>query len=208
MGNSKVSKDFSTSKYGDGPLNKKAVSIEDKMKGNPNFVTPDPPLKDLTDANAKYYVALGKVESGTKEDTAVKNDLRFALVFILKQMADYVQASSNGVESVILSSGYDVNKKPGTIGELDKPQNLVVTAGKNKGAVDISCNVIDNIYMYEFYYTDAPVIPISVWIMKTSTKSKMKIDGLISGKQYSFRVAGAGTDPSRNYSEIATTYVL
>ena len=63
-------------------------------------------------------------------------------------------------------------------------------------------------YFYEFEYTEMPLAPTPNWIQKTCTKRRLLLEGLTSGKQYAFRVAGAGSDPSRIYSEIATSYVL
>ena len=208
MGNSKVSKDFSTGKYSDAGLSNKANYIVDKMTGNSFFATPVPSLKDVTDANNAYIAALGKVEYGSKEDTVIKNNLRAALIALLKQLADYVQSTSNGDEANILSSGFDVNKKPSLIGQLDKPEGFTVKPGENKGSVVLNCNVVQYANFYEFEFMELPATVNSMWIQKTGTKRKMQIDGLTSGKQYTFRVAAAGSDPSRIWSEEVSSYVL
>jgi hypothetical protein len=208
MGNSKVSKDFSNGKYSDAGLSSKANYIVDQMTDNPAFATPTPPLKDVTDANNEYISALGKVEYGSKADTVIKNNLRAALIVLLKLLADYVQTTSNGDEAIILSSGFDVNKKPATVGELDKPTGFSVKPGNNKGSMMMSCYAVNNANFYEFEYMELPVTPNSVWIQKTTTKSKLMIDGLISGKQYNFRVTAAGSDPSRVWSDEISSYVL
>ena len=208
MGNSKVSKDFSTTKYTDTGISTKTSFIVSEMTDNPAFTTPNPPLKDVTDANNEYIVSLGKVEYGSKADTVIKNNLRAALTVLLKQLADYVQTTSNGDEAIILSSGFDVNKKPGTIGQLDKPTGFSVKPGTNKGSIILSCNAVANANFYEFDYMELPAAPNSVWIQKTGTKSKLTIEGLTSGKQYNFRVAAAGSDPSRVWSDEISSYVL
>ncbi|MDR3653580.1 MAG: hypothetical protein P4L34_11515 [Paludibacter sp.] len=208
MGNSKVSKDFSTGKYTDAGLSSKTNFIVGEMTDNAAFATPIPLLKDVTDANNEYIVALGKVEYGSKADTVIKNNLRAALTVLLKQLADYVQTTSNGDEARILSSGFDVNKKPATIGQLAKPIGFSVKPGTNKGSMILSCNVVSNADFYEFEYMELPVTPNSVWIQRTSTKSKLVMDGLISGKLYNYRVAGAGSDPSRIWSDEISSYVL
>jgi len=208
MGNSKVSKDFSTSRYTDWGLSNKTNYIVDKMTGNVLFATPAPPLKDVTDANNAYITALGKVEYGTKEDTVIKNNLRAALIVLLKLLADYVQTTSNGDEAIILSSGFDVNKKPSVVGQLAKPDGLTVKPGDNKGSMVVSCNVVDYANFYEFEFMELPAVVNSMWIQKTSTKRKMQIDGLTSGKQYNFRVAGAASDPSRIWSDEVSSFVL
>lgn len=208
MGNAKVSKDFSNGKYTDAGLSNKVNYIINQMTDNPAFTTPTPPLKNVTDANNEYIISLGKVEYGSKADTVNKNNLRAALIVLVKLLADYVQTTNNGDEAIILSSGFDVNKKPGTIGQLDKPTGFSVKPGNNKGSMIVSCFPVNNANFYEFEYMELPATPNSVWIQKTSTKSKLQIDGLISGKLYNFRGAGAGSDPSRIWSDEISSYVL
>ena len=208
MGNSKVSKDFSTSRYTDWGLSNKTNYIVDKMTGNAVFATPAPPLKDVKDANNDYITALGKVEYGTKEDTVIKNNLRAALIVLLKLLADYVQTTSNGDEAIILSSGFDLTKKPAAVGVLDKPTNFVINPGKNKGSVNASCDKVELAKFYEVEFTETPVTPTSVWRQRSSTKSKTDLDGFTSGVEYAFRMCGAGSNPTRVWSEIVITYVL
>jgi len=208
MGNSKVSIDFSTGKFADGPLANKASAIADKMDGNPNFATPLPPVKDLRTAISDYLSALAKVEFGSREDTVIKNNMRAALIVVLKQLAAYVQTTSDGDEAIILSSGFDVNKRPSTVGELAKPENLTVKPGTNKGTMVLMCDVVDYANFYEFSYRELPAAADTLWIQKTSTKRKLQIDGLTSGKQYAFRVAGAGSYPTRVWSEEVQSFVL
>jgi len=208
MGNAKISKDFSTGKYADSDFTIKAGHIVEKMTDNTNFATPEPALANLTAANNALLAAMAKVQSGNREDTVIKNNCRTALETLLKSEADYVQRISNGDEAIILSSGFDVNKKPGTVGQLAKPTNLAVKPGDNRGTLLVSCDVVENASFYEFDYTEAPVTADSVWTQKTTTKHKLLIEGLASGKQYTFRVAGAGSDPSRVWSDDVSSYVL
>jgi len=208
MGNAKVSKDVSTSKYADSELTIQTGHIVDKMTDNPNFKEPDPALANLTAANVAFLAAIARVLNGSKEDTVIKNNCRVTLETLLKSEADYVQRASNGDEAIILSSGFDVNRKAGTVGQLNKPTNLMLKPGSNRGSLWVSCEVVDNASFYVIEYTVGPVTADSVWIQTTSTKRKLLIDGLASGKEYFFRMAGGGSDPSRVWSDIASSYVL
>jgi hypothetical protein len=138
----------------------------------------------------------------------IKNNCRKTLESLLKLETDYVQQTSEGDEAIILSSGFDVYKKPSVVGPLPKASGLTIKAGGNKGSISANCNVIPNAAFYQFEYTEAPVAPNCIWIVKTTTKHKLLIDGLISGKQYVFRVAGAGSDSSRNWSDEISSFVL
>ena len=61
---------------------------------------------------------------------------------------------------------------------------------------------------YEFEHSEMPIILNSIWTKLTSTKRKLIINQLISGKQYSFRVAGASSDPTRVWSDEIQSFVL
>ena len=208
MGNAKISKDFSTGKYADSDLSIKTGHIVEKMTDNTNFTTPDPALANVTAAKNAFIASIAKVQNGSKEDTVIKNNCRTTLETLLKNEADYVQRVSNGDEAIILSSGFDVNKKPGTVGQLAKPTTLTLKPGENRGTLWVSCDVVANASFYEFDYAEAPVTADSAWTQKTTTKHKLLIEGLTSGKQYTFRVAGAGSDPSRVWSDDVSSYVL
>ncbi|ADQ80428.1 hypothetical protein Palpr_2292 [Paludibacter propionicigenes WB4] len=208
MGNAKVSINFSSGKYSDEALGTKTNNIIENMERNPNFQSPTPSIQELRTANNNYIASLAKVEGGTKQDTVIKNNLRAIVEDMLQTLGGYVQTISGGDESIILSSGMDVNKKKSPVGQLPKPENLTVKPGDNKGAVILTCDVVPSASFYEFEYTEMPLTATPNWIQKTCTKRRLQLEGLISGKQYAFRVAGAGSDPSRIYSEIATSYIL
>lgn len=208
MENNKVSKNFSSNKYTQAQLKVKADHIIDEMTDNPHFPTPSPTLEVLTTASANYGNALEKAQNGNKEDTVLKNNAKEELIALLKQMANYVQMASAGNEAIILSSGFNVNKKPSLIGPLPKATNLKVSMAPNRGSVLLSCKVIKKARVYVFEYTHAPVNNDSVWTKAVSTKHNTQIDGLNSGQQYVFRVAGAASDPTRNWSDQISSYVL
>lgn len=208
MENCTVSRNFSTSKYSDEALATKSQVIHDDMNGNEHYPSPDPSLDVLQSAISDYNEAIVKSINGSKDDTAVKNARRQILDDILHRLSYYVQVTSNGVEAVILSSGFDINKNPGTVGTLPKPQNFKVVIGANKGSIEVSCDTVAHAAFYEYQYTKAPVDANSVWTMRTATKRKLLIEGLTSGQQYVFKMAAAGSDPNRIWSDEIASYIL
>ena len=204
----KVCTEFSTKKYSDTEISVTATNILDNMTDNPNFTTPIPPIADVRATVSSYVVSLAKAEKGSQDDRVIKNSWRAKLEDQLKDLSLYVQLTSKGDAVIISSSGFDTNKKPGTVGPLYKPENVSVKMGDNKGSVWFACDAIDRASFYEFEYAEVTADGILNWIHKTSTKHKILIDGLTSGKQYVFRVAGAGSDPSRVWSDEITTFVI
>jgi len=208
MGSFTVSKNFSTGKYSDEALATKSQVIHDDLNENAHYPTPDPTLADLQTAITDFLLSIVKAKNGTKEDTADKNAKRQTLVDLLRRLSYYVQVTSNGDETIILSSGFDTNKQSGTVGVLPKPENFKVITGVNRGSIELSCDAVNHANFYEYMYTMAPVSTISVWITRTSTKRRLLIDGLSSGQQYIFKMAAAGSDPNRTWSDEIASYIL
>jgi len=208
MGNSKVLTDFSSGEYTDLELSNKASNISTEMTGNAKFPAPVKELDAMNVANAAFKASLDKIENGTKEDTAIKKVNRASLEKALRILALYVQVTSDGDEAIILSSGFDVNSKHEPIGKLPKPEGFGVKVDVAPGTVIVFCNVIPGASFYEIEYSEVTADGVRKWIKVTSTKRKLEIAGLISGKQYVFRMAGAGSNPARMWSDEIITFVI
>jgi hypothetical protein len=204
----RVSTDFSSKNYTDMELSVTGTNITDCMTGNPHFETPIPPLADVKATIVSYNASLAKAEKGSQDDRLVKNSWRSTLENQLQNLGLYVQLISKGDSLIISSSGFYVNRKPSAVGPLAKPENVIIKMGDNPGSVWMSCDTIVSAVFYEFDYAEVTPNGIYNWIHKTCTKRKLLIEGLTSGKQYIFRVAGAGSDPSRIWSNLITTFVI
>ena len=208
MGIVKVTTDFSSKNYTDTELSVKCTKVIDKMSGNQNFPNPTPSLQEIRDTNISYIASLAKADKGSADDRVIKNNWRAKVESQMKELSLYVQITSKGDDVIVSSSGLDVNKKPMAVGALPKPENVIVKIGNNMGSVWASCDAIASASFYEFDYAEVTADGVLNWIHKTSTKHKILIEGLTSGKQYVFRVAGAASDPSRVWSDRISSFVI
>lgn len=208
MSDAKVLINFSSSVYTDLEVGNKSDDIIEMMTSNPNFQIPLPELDAVRVANTTYQTSLINLKNGTKEDTAIKNQNRRVLEKALKNLGLYVQIKSNGDEAIILSSGFDVAGKRVPVGKLPKPEGFGVKVGVAKGTVVVYCIAITYANFYEVEYAEVQADGTRNWIKLTSTKHKLEITGLASGKQYVFRMAGGGTNPARMWSDEIATYVI
>jgi hypothetical protein len=126
----------------------------------------------------------------------------------LGSTAVQVQDLSAGDEEVIVSAGFDVKRKPTPVGILERPDNVKANPGPTRGSLEISWNVIQGAYMYEIEYIVNPETDKSQREHTSTTKHKAVIDGLIRGQAYSIRVAAAGSDPERVWSDEIISYVM
>ena len=203
-----VSKTFSAKKYKDADLPVKARFILEQMTNNAHFPDIQEKLDELNTKVESYRTALSDSTEGGRLTTAIKQECRRELEDCLQELAAYVQLSSKGDAVLISSSGFDTHKKAARVGVLDKPEAVRIILGPMQGSAWISCNGVDRALFYVFEYCAAPFTADSVWIQVTGSRRKMLIEGLTSGKEYCFRVAGARTHPSRIWSDVVKSYVI
>ncbi len=185
--------------YKDDALDQKAGLILLNMTGNTNFPTPIPALTSVQTALDAYTAALAAL--GTPTATVAKNQARASLESLLASLAGYVQRTSNADVGIMLSSGFDVSKPPTPVGVLPKPLGFTVKNATIKGSIVLSVKPVPGAKSYQFEYTDAPVTATSVWKILTGTATTFTVPGLQSTKEYTFRVAGIGSNPARVYTD-------
>jgi len=203
-----VSKTFSAKKYKDADLPIRAESVSEHMTNNAHFPDIQEKLDELNTKIESYRTALSDSTEGGRLSTLIKQECRRKLEDCLQELAAYVQLSTKGDAVLISSSGFDTHKKAARVGQLDKPGNVRIILGPMQGSAWISCNGVDRALFYVFEYCAAPLTADSVWIQVTGSRRKMLIEGLTSGKEYCFRVAGARTHPSRIWSDVINSYVI
>jgi hypothetical protein len=110
-------------------------TILTSMTGNPGYTTPDPTLAAVTTAMNDFATALANAADGGATLTAIKNDKRAALVGLLRNLANYVQVACNGDLTVLMSSGFPIQKpQRSPIGVLPAPTGLTLDWGICRGS--------------------------------------------------------------------------
>lgn len=183
----------------------KARQVVAALTGNANFTTPVPSLSIVTRAADSFENALALPNS--KEATAVRTQTRGEVIKLLNALANYVQQNSNGSVTIMLTSGFDVNRLPGKIGQLQQPSNFRVTA-KPGQSVHLRTNAIYGAHSYNFEYALITNNVIGEWKTCQSTKSFTTIYNLQKSAEYAFRVAGVGAYPVLTYSDVLVSVIL
>ena len=204
----KVSLDFSTNQYSDAELSVKASTAAGSLDGNEHFPSLAPNVTAIRALLLTFDDFLSKMGDGNKQITARKNNARFDLVEALCEAGRLVQNISKGDEVQILSSGFDMNRKPTPIDILDQPGNLTVKPGKIPGTLDITWDVVSHARSYELRFTKLPKTEASIYEKVTTPKHKATLEGLISGQQYALQVAGVGSNPKRVWSFEIVSFVM
>ena len=208
MNTTRVAKEVSRNKYSDEGISTYAQSIKNDLTDNPNFPVPTPPLIELQKGIDELNIAIVNCKNGTKEDTVIKKNKRSALESLLKKLANYVQDTSNGDEAMILSSGFDIVRKATPIGPLPRVTGIEITAGTSRGSLNLKWDVVENAYTYNIEYVELPSSETSVKQRISTSKSSLTIPSLKRGQQYAFQIVAVGSDPTQNWSDIVTSFVM
>lgn len=191
----------------DEGLEVKVQSIIKSMTNNVSFPAPIPELDAVSQAFTAFQVALVAQRTGTKRETAIKNDLRAALILTCRHLANVVDAKSNNDLGILLSSGFDARKEPTPAGRVGKPVGLQVTMGIVPGSVKVSIGKVPSAILFVYQYALAPATDQTEWKTLNSTTRTKTIINLEPGKQYAFRVGAAGADPEVVYSDVMLRFV-
>jgi hypothetical protein len=208
MTKAKVIVDFSPNRYTDIKLSQKAAYIVLCLLNNPNFLELAEEVLAMQLKKNAFHVLLTKKQERSKQQTVEKKSLRAELESILSSTGGRVQTLSGDNELLILNAGYDVKRKGAPIGMLAMPTNLTANPGAAHGSLAMKWDSVARASMYELLYTTAPSTPDIVWIHISTTRHKLTLSNLTRGQAYAIKVAAAGTDPRRVWSDEIISYVM
>ena len=196
------------------------------MTGNASFTSPSPALATVSSAATDLENAIIAAQDGGKSKTALMHAKEVVLDNILTQLGLYVEATANGDDSVILSSGANARHTKGAPQVPAVPANVNAATGVAEGAISLNWETVKNarVYVVE-QLDDASTIQSSRSIAPVSggtltpvvanwhqvaivTKSKISLSNLISGNKYAYRIYCVGAAGNGNYSTPVVIKVL
>ena len=113
-----------------------ARHVVTSMTGNANFPgTPNPPFVDVTAAANAAETAVNNAIGGGVEETAIMHEKERELELLLVALASYVDNIAMGVDTVILSSGFEASKDPEPSGDPAQVTGLEAEPTKTSGQI-------------------------------------------------------------------------
>jgi hypothetical protein len=176
-------------------------TIISAMTGNPAYVTPDPKLADVQSTLDEFTIARANAADGGITLTAIKNDKRAALVVLLRALANYVQVACNGDLTVLLSSGFPIQKpQRNPIGALPAPVNLMVNFGALSGELNAVVPPVfgASVYNWKLTATNAPTVVLQT---AQTTGGRTTFSGLTPGVVYVAQVNAVGAAGPSDWSQ-------
>ncbi len=176
-------------------------TIVTALTGNTSYTTPKPTLAAVTTAKVAFVTAMADAADGGITLTAIKNDQRAALVALLRQLASYVQVTCNGDLTVLLSSGFPIQKpQRNPIGVLPAPAGLTVSFGVRSGELVVIAAPLVGAAIYNWRVTTA-VAPNVVLQSVQTTAARNLFTGLTPGVVYQIEANAVGSAGPSDWSE-------
>lgn len=177
------------------------ASIITAMTGNPNYPTPTPDLAAVTTAQTEFSAAVADAAGGGVALTSAKNDKRAALVVLLRELASYVQVACKGDLTVLLSSGFPIQKpQRQPLGVLPAPANLTVTLGARTGELNAGVAPVTGAAIYNWRVTTASAPTVEVQSAQTTAASNT-FGNLTPGVVYNIQANVVGSAGPSNWSD-------
>ena len=180
------------------------------LTGNPIYTTPVPPLATITAAcDALETAEIAVLNNGGRQDTLIRNEAWEVLKELIRELAGYVQAVSQGDPVKIASAAFGTRKQPTPSGVLPAPGDLRVRITTKPGELNARWDAVADRHVYELQINDGdPLVEANFHGLAISGKNFFLATGLVSHKDYSFRVRAIGAEGEGAWSDIATTKPL
>jgi len=186
---------------GDPQLNTDTNTILTDMTGNLSYPAPIPALAAVKSALDDFATACANAAGGGVTLTSIKNDKRAALAALLRQLASYVQVACNGDLTVLLSSGFPIQKpQRNPVGVLPAPAYLTVTFGARTGELDAGVAPVPGAAIYNWQLAAAGA-PTAVLQTAQTTAASNSFDGLTPGVVYVVQANAVGSAGPSDWSE-------
>lgn len=187
--------------YTDSDFGNRATEILGSLTDNANF--PGLQLNALQTAVAEFKAKLAV--SGRwfpRVNTFEKNEARELCEKLLKSIAKECMNTAKENIEMLATTGFDLWKKRRPVGTLPKTIIMSATAGPNKGDLTIVAKKIARTTYYEFQLALVTNGIYGKWVSYASTKKSIIISNLTSQSLYAIRVAAAGSNTERIWSDV------
>lgn len=186
----------------------RARLIVTRMTGNAAFPTPSPTLSDVSDAADALEIAYNDSRNRDKNKVAIMKLRRKEMLFLISQLAAYVQQASGADEEKILSSGFDVRSSnhnhPVVAGEV---HNVRVTDGSNSGLIKVSWDKAANAVVYVILASTDPNVANPSDARGFTTRTSKEVGDFPPGSRIWIKVLALGREEMGPISEPADIIV-
>ena len=176
------------------------------MTGNKAFPTPAPALADIIVARNAYTAAVTAGQD-SKLGRSLRKQTRGALVALLRLLAHYVEDVSAGDRTVLISSGFLLQRVRTPVGLLAAPLQVRLAKGKASGTAVARCRPVAQARAYQWRVALAAT-PTAWSPVITTFGASAQFVGLVPTTFYVVQVCAVGTAGTSDWSATAAALVV
>jgi len=141
--------------------------------------------RELGVLTAELEQALAAASDGGRSKIVERNSANSKMKALLKTVARRVNFYAEGDTTALSLSGFPLVKVPIKMGDAPIPTGLKVRSGANHGEAVVEMKAYSGALVYNVLFKDASLGDDGTgWTMVQSTRRKLLIGNLISGKTY------------------------
>ncbi|HEV2606344.1 MAG TPA: hypothetical protein VGT79_00020 [Xanthomonadaceae bacterium] len=176
------------------------------ITGNAAFPTPTPTLANVVAARNTYLAAVTAGQD-SRLARSLRKKTREALVVLLRLRAHYVEDTSAGDRTVLMSSGFPSQQVRAPVGPLPAPTQVRLVKGKTSGTAIARCSRLGQASAYQWRI--APIATPTAWLpVVTTFAAHAEFDSLTPTTVYVVQVCAVGTAGVGNWSGTAAVLVV
>ncbi|MCP5541842.1 MAG: fibronectin type III domain-containing protein [Akkermansiaceae bacterium] len=175
-----------------------------KMAGNEHFSEPEPSEEEYQahfDAFKGQLATVTALENQLASARALLRAYREKLELETTGRGNYVETKAKKDAAKILSAGFEVRGTAAPIGELPAPINFLAKMGAQSGQILLTWKKVHGASSYVIHCREHDVAGAAWEQVKIVTAAKLKVESLVPGKNYAFRVRAVGAAGESPWSD-------
>lgn len=179
------------------------LDLREGLKTSPYFPKIVPTVDELEGSITTFQVSVGRAASGDREEIAVKNAAKRAMLGIVRRQVLFVNLEADGDEVKLKSVNLPLISPPEPV-PLGEPV-VETRRGENPGELVVYTKPVPGAVSYKFEYSADP--EAAQWQEILSSVSKQVISGLVLGSEVYLRITAIGRNGQTRISQVARALV-
>ncbi len=164
-----------------------------KLTGNALFPTPPVTMAELTAKGDELEAAIALATEGSKASKAARNARMAEAKVMLTSVADYVRMVAQGDEAKLLTTGFEMAKRPEPVGVPGTTRNLTVRGSNSARTLELRWRRVHGAHGYRVWKTESdPNVEANWQPIGYTTRASHVVADLESLKAYWFCVSAIG----------------
>lgn len=179
-----------------------ATAILESMRGNPLFTAPSPSMVEFGEAIDRFEQAMIEALDLGRRAVIRKNLAEQVITDMISRLAGYVNSVCMGDEVKILSSGFELAKRPSPISAISAPKAATARPGSGTDQLILRWRTVPGAVVYLVEEAVGKDPQTAEWsFLDVTSDHRMELEGRNKVKTTTFRVQAIGRRTKGPFTE-------